>query len=267
MFPASIRYKVPLLIVIFTVVLAFYIMQKEWDAAQALVRGEAVSAMSKRMALLQRQFSHALDTGQQGQIAQEIAYIGRSPEPQVVILADDAAVVLNATQARWVGRSILDVAAEQWPGWTGEPLQRIIERVRSRRNGELYLTDVGRYVLGVSPIMLGGPNDPPQAKRVGVLLIHRDLSRQLAHVRATVGKQWMEMGGVIFGSAVILTLLLHLTVSRRLNVLLHATRRFASGSLDIRARLPGKDEVAILGQSFDRMADQVSGTRTSWSAG
>jgi len=261
MFPTSIRYRIPLLIVIFSVILALYLVQKEWNAAQALVRGEAVSAMSKRMELLQYQFSHALDTGQQGRIAQEIAYISRGPEQQTLMLADEAARVLNATQTRWIGRSIIDVAAEQWPGWTGEPLQAIIERVRARFTGELFLTDVGRYVLGVYPVVLGQDHERPQDKRVGVLLMHRDLSRQLAHVRTTVGKQWGEMAGVLFGAAVILAILIHLTVSRRLNVLLNATRRFAAGSLDVRSRLRGTDEVATLGQAFDRMADQVAGTR------
>ena len=39
------RYGIPLLIVVFTAVLAVYTVQKEWGAAEAVVRGQAVSQM------------------------------------------------------------------------------------------------------------------------------------------------------------------------------------------------------------------------------
>jgi hypothetical protein len=45
MFRVSLRYGIPLLIVVFTAILAAYTVQKEWDAAGAVVWGEAVSEM------------------------------------------------------------------------------------------------------------------------------------------------------------------------------------------------------------------------------
>jgi hypothetical protein len=45
MFRVSIRYGIRILIVVFTAVLAAYTVQKEWGAAEAVVRGEAVSEM------------------------------------------------------------------------------------------------------------------------------------------------------------------------------------------------------------------------------
>lgn len=72
MFPLSIRYGIPLLIVVFTAVLAAYTVQKEWGAAEAFVRGEAVSDMLNRMTLLQKQFSYAFGNGEHEHIAQEM---------------------------------------------------------------------------------------------------------------------------------------------------------------------------------------------------
>ena len=63
MFRVSLRYGIPLLIVVFTAVLAAYTVHKEWGAAEAVVRGEAVSQMISRMTLLQKQLSHALRHG------------------------------------------------------------------------------------------------------------------------------------------------------------------------------------------------------------
>jgi diguanylate cyclase (GGDEF)-like protein/PAS domain S-box-containing protein len=261
MFQVSIRYEIPLLIVVFTAILAAYTVQKEWGTAEAVVRGEAVSDMINRMTLLQKQFSYAFGNGEDERIAQEMSLLGSAPEPQIAMLADDAAVVLGATNGEWVGRSLTEVARAQWPGWSGEPLEAIIDRVRAQFAGELYLAAAGRYVLGIYPVMLGARAGSLPAERVGVLLVQRDLSRQLAHARRTVGKHWVEMTGVLVGLAVILGILIHLLVTHRLNALLNATQQVAAGNLEARANLRGTDEVATLGRAFDRMAEQVADTQ------
>jgi diguanylate cyclase (GGDEF)-like protein len=69
------------------------------------------------------------------------------------------------------------------------------------------------------------------------------------------------MTGVLVGLAVILGILIHLLVTRRLNTLLNVTQRFAAGNLEARADLRGTDEVAILGRAFDRMTEQVADTQ------
>jgi diguanylate cyclase (GGDEF)-like protein/PAS domain S-box-containing protein len=261
MFPVSIRYGIPLLIVVFTAVLAAYTVQKEWSAAEAFVRGEAVSDMLERMTLLQKRFSYTLDKGEHERIAQEMSLLSRGLEPHIAMLADDAAVVLGATNGEWVGRPLTEVARAQWAGWSGEPLEAIIDRVRAQFAGELYLAAAGRYVVGIYPVMLGARAGSPPAERVGVLLVQRDLFRHLAHARHTVGKHWVELTGVLAGLAVILGILIHLLVTRRLNTLLNVTQRFAAGNLEARSKLRGRDEVAILGRAFDRMAEQVADTR------
>ena len=129
MFRVSIRYGIPLLIVVFTAVLAAYTVQKEWSAAEAFVRGEAVSDMLERMTLLQKRFSYTLDKGEHERIAQEMSLLSRGLEPHIAMLADDAGIVLGATNGEWVGRPLTELARTRWPGWSGEPLEAIIDRV------------------------------------------------------------------------------------------------------------------------------------------
>ncbi len=258
MFPVSIRYGIPLLIIVFTAIFAAYTVQKEWRAAEAFVRGEAVSDMLDRMTLLQKRFSYALGHEEHERIIQEMSLLSSGPEPQIAMLVDDAAIVLSATNREWVGRLVTEVARAQWPNWLGEPLEAIVDRVRAQLTGELYLAAAGRYVLGIYPVMLNTRASLFSAERVYVLLVQRDLSRQLAHARRTVGEHWMEMSGVLTGLAVILGILMHLLVTRRLNTLLKVTQRFTAGNLEARSKLRGTDEVAILGRAFDRMAEQVA---------
>jgi diguanylate cyclase (GGDEF)-like protein/PAS domain S-box-containing protein len=261
MFRVSLRYGIPLLIVVFTAVLAAYTIQKEAGAAQAVVRGEGVSQMISRMALLQKQFSYAFATGNQERIAQEMSLLGRASEPQIAILADDTDIVLGATKSEWVGRSVADAARAQWPRWTDEPLQAIIDRVRTELSGELFLAAGGRYVLGIYPVRLDAHGDADAPTRIGVLIVQRDLLRQLADARRTVEKYRLEMVGVLIGLAIVLGVLIHIFLTRRLNALLHATEQFAAGNLAARADLRGTDEVASLSRAFDRMAGQVADTQ------
>ncbi|MGH8569577.1 MAG: diguanylate cyclase domain-containing protein, partial [Gammaproteobacteria bacterium] len=191
-------------------------------------------------------------------IAQEMSLLGSAPERQFAILADDTAIVLGATKGEWIGRSLAEVARAQWPRWPGEPLQAIIDRVRAQFTGELFLAAGGRYVLGVYPVKLNARADALPPKRVGVLVVQRDLLHELAHARRTVEKHRLEIVGVLVGLAVVLGVLIHLLVTRRLNALSIATQEFSGGNLDARAGLRGRDEVAVLGRAFDRMAEQVA---------
>ncbi len=258
MFRVSIRYGIPFVIVVFTAVLGAYTVQKEWGAAEAVVRGEAVSQMISRITLLQQHLRYSYATGDHDRIAQEMSLLGSAPEQHFAILADDTAIVVGATNGEWVGRPLAEVARAQWPRWPDEPLQAIIDRVRAQLFGELFLAAGGRYVLGVYPVKLDARADALPPKRVGVLVVQRDLLHQLAHARRTVEKHRLEMVGVLIGLAGVLGVLIHLLVTRRLNALLIATQGFSGGNLEVRAGLRGRDEVAGLGRAFDRMTEQVA---------
>ena len=261
MFRVSLRYGIPLLIVVFTAVLAAYTVHTEWGAAEAVVRGEAVSQMISRMTLLKKQLSYSYATGDHERIAQEMSLLGSAPEPQIAILADDTGIVLGATKGEWVGRSLAEAARAQWPRWPDEPLQAIIDRVRAQLSGELFLAAGGRYVLGIYPLTLDAGADTRPSKRVGVLIVQRDLSRQLAHARRTIEQHRVEMAAVLAALAVVLGILIHLFVTRRVSALLNATQQFAAGKLEARTDLRGTDEVANLGRAFNQMAEQVADTQ------
>ena len=128
-------------------------------------------------------------------------------------------------------------------------------------SGELFLAAAGRYVVGVYPVKVDTRADAPAPKRVGVLIMQRDLSRQLAHARRTVGQHRVEMVGVLAGLAAVLGILIHFFVTRRVSALLDATQQLAAGKREARTDLRGTDEVASLGRAFNHMAEQVADTQ------
>jgi diguanylate cyclase (GGDEF)-like protein/PAS domain S-box-containing protein len=260
MVPISVRYGIPLLILAFTAALASYTVQRDQSSAEAVVHGEAVSHMISRMSDLQKQFNDALESAGDRQLTQEMLFRSES-ESQVTLLADDMEVVLAATSREWIGSPLFDVAESQLMPSQSEPLRTVVERVRRQRGGEVHLSGAGRYVLGIYPVSLGRHSEELASDRIGVLIVRNDLAHELARARRTVRQHTVETVSMLAGLAVVLGILVHFLVTRRLGALVEVTRRFASGDLDARADLHGNDEVAALSRAFDRMAAQVADTQ------
>ncbi len=255
----SVRYGIPLLILVFAAVLAAYTVHRDEGSAEAVIHGQAVSHMINRMNDLQKQFNYALEHAGDQELTQEMLFLGES-ESQVAVLADDMKVVLAATTQAWVGSPLFDVAEPQLTPSRGEPLRAVVERVRKQRGGEVHLSAAGRYVLGIYPVSLGRHSKELESERIGVLIVRNDLARDLARARRTVRQHTVEMVGMLAALALVLGFLVYFLVTRRLAALVNVTRRFAAGDLDARADLRGSDEVAALSRAFDRMAAQVADT-------
>ncbi|MGY6274650.1 EAL domain-containing protein [Methylomonas sp. MgM2] len=256
-----IRYGIPLLIVLFTLGLTAYTVRRDWETAEAVVRGEAISHMMGRAPELKQQFRDALNAGKLDRLADDVSLIGRDATLQSVALTDDSAIVMNATNQDWVGRSLYQLGTPSWQSRLSEPLQTIIERVKRQSGGEVHLIGEGRYLLAVYPASLGGTQHQDRDARMGALVIWRDLSPDLARARQAVSEKTTEMVGLLTILAFVIGLLVHVFFTRRLEHLVHATVRFAGGDLDARSALRGRDEVAMLGRAFDRMAAHVADTQ------
>ncbi|QSA98168.1 EAL domain-containing protein [Methylococcus sp. EFPC2] len=250
----SLRYGIPLLIISFTAALAAYTVHRDRASAEAVVRGEAVSYMINRMGELQKRVSDAWAQGNRGRIMDDIALIAGEGEAQQALLAGDDSQVLAATSREWVGQPLYSLSATQLAVFRNEPVGILLDRVRAQAGGEVHVIAEGRYVVGAYPVVLG-------PDRVGVLVVQKDLARDLARARGAIAQHTAEMVAMLASLALTLGVLVHFFVSRRLGLLVKATTRFAAGDLNARANLRGKDEVAHLGRAFDQMATEVAGTQ------
>ena len=255
----SIRYGIPLLIVLFTAGLAAYTVHRDWDFAEAVVRGEATAQMMSHMDGLQTSLNQILSHGNSKRVEQELAVlVGATNHQLAAALVDENAKIVNATNKKWIGQGLYQTVGSDWKSWLSESIQIIVERVREQQGGEVLLMGEGRYLLGVYPVTLAFLDRKVETDRIGVLIVQKDLSRDLARARRTVGENTMEMVSLLILLAITIGILVHLFLTRRLGKLVNATERFANGDFEVRTNLHGKDEVAKLGYAFDHMATQVS---------
>ena len=208
---------------------------------------------------LQTSLNQILSHGNSKRVEQELAVlVGATNHQLAAAFVDDTAKVVNATNKKWVGQDLYQTAGSDWKSWLSESIQIIVERVRKQQGGEVLLMGEGRYLLGVYPVTLADPERNVETDRIGVLIVQKDMSRDLARARRTVGENTLEMVSLLILLAITIGILVHLFLTRRLGKLVNATDRFANGDFEVRANLHGKDEVAKLGYAFDHMAAQVS---------
>ena len=94
-------------------------------------------------------------------------------------------------------------------------------------------------------------------KRVGVLFTEVNIGSKLSAAYREAAIRSLEFAGVMLFVSVLVAFLLHHLISRRLQILNMASREFAAGKLDTQVNLKGKDELALLGNTFDEMALRI----------
>jgi diguanylate cyclase (GGDEF)-like protein/PAS domain S-box-containing protein len=258
--PGSLRYGVPLLILVFTAALATYTAQRDRNAAEAVVRGNAVSQLLRYTQSLRRQVEQSFRKDA-GQSLREDGLFADESGARFGVLLDDQQLVFAAPRPSWLGHGFDEISGKFAALAAGEPVRAVIERVRAQQNAVVHLTNGGRFALGVQAVSLAEPSAAQSGTRIGVLLVRKDLAHDLAQARRLVEEHATEMVYMLLALALVLGFLAHILVTRRLGVLVAAATKFAAGDSGARAGLHGSDEVATLGQAFDTMAAQVADQR------
>jgi len=82
-----------------------------------------------------------------------------------------------------------------------------------------------------------------------------------AHVIENLKTYQHQAGGLILGTSLVLAIALYLVLRRlvahRLVDLAHTATSFRQGRMDVLASASGNDEIALLGESFNRMAESI----------
>lgn len=167
-----------------------------------------------------------------------------------LFLTDEAGKILLANRYSMEGTSAKDY---------GNFNDVIARTVVEKNKPEVIHDNQGKDVLyGYYPVLLKLEGyGERRGRRLGVLYIEYNYQ---AEIRAHRDEQMVTSGiysGVTFITAILISLILHFQVSRRLMRLNSVAAAIEKGDLRQRARLEGRDELFRLGQAFDSMADNL----------
>lgn len=241
------RISIPLLLVCAAIVWALYSLHYDAKSAQLYVEADMHLRIDHKMDNLQRKLEHLLEINDEMGLELEFGWPGPEPYLRAALLADEQGKVLYATRNAWVGQNIeqasADIRLEQ------------VARARTAQGGLVAFNQDRSAIMGYHPVVLAG--NAGQAARIGTLYMQYDLTFLKGAAVRDVEHQIFQSSLFLVLLAVVLVLLFHFLLIRRVARLVSATKYFAAGNLNAKSGLTGSDEISRIGQAFDLMTDKI----------
>ncbi|HSI21826.1 MAG TPA: EAL domain-containing protein [Methylophilaceae bacterium] len=170
-----------------------------------------------------------------------------------LLLVDEQNQVLQASDSGWLGKAASAVSPYR-------PELALLAHKNQR--GEILGNDEETLLYGYYPLPLGMQSSGASPRqRWGTLFVEYDLGEPLAHARRHAMEKAFRFLGLSLAAAILLGMLIDALVSRRTERLVSIASRIASGEMSARSGLVKPDEIGLLGQAIDRMADDLATDR------
>ena len=246
------RVLIPLLTGIGGVVVLVLFTVYQLHQTLAEVEEEARHDLLLMMSSLASSVNYLLHENNMGGVHLVLASQGVHPYINRLVLADETGRILAATNSASDGLALHSTIPE---------LAHVFTLCRNGRiAGGTMMAFGGNHLLGCYPEILATPGGAP-GPRTLYLLVSYDFSQ-----RKTLGEQRsvklivLVWSLFLAGFLAVMLLIRHALARRRIGLVLSATEKLAAGDLSARVGFRGGDELATIGEAFDRMADQLQTT-------
>lgn len=197
---------------------------------------------------LQRLYVHDDQEGMQ----QLIISFGADPNIVGVWLLDSSDMVVGATQRQSIGLPARTVFA----GYDAIRYEERAAYVRSRQRVDISVAQ--NQIVAVASVPLGRGVLGSGGAIVGVFVIIESLEGPIAEERYLIKRQAVSLALIISVSAVLMFVMLHVLITRRVIGFAAVARQLAAGDLSVRMKATGRDELAYMARSFNTMAERIS---------
>lgn len=251
----SLRVLIPLLIVLVMLMLLSYVLNKEAQREIESVYAEYQASQMDTAMRLQANIERNIRVGLLDRLMLDFSDLSLRPEVRVAVLADENNKVIASTRLSLLGMDMVQVAeqfsAQAW-------------LVESQANGDAELTirqtvvTVSNAILVSAPVRMDVPGTGLVLGKIGQLHIYTDVTLPLARHAAHIRAQMQQLLVGFIGLALLIGIVLHWSVTRRVVKLLRAAERVGAGKLNTIARVAGPDEIGRLGLAFDSMVRKMA---------
>ncbi|OFZ66701.1 MAG: hypothetical protein A2V79_05515 [Betaproteobacteria bacterium RBG_16_56_24] len=255
----SLRVMIPLLDMMVMLLLLGYVFMHDKQRETEIVYDEYQASQMDMAARLQSGIERDVRAGLRGQLQQGFSELGAKPEVRVAMLADENNQIIASTRLSLIGTSLQQVARQYSAQIWLMPLpakdaaeMTITQTVLKERNA----------ILVIAPVRLDTPGGGLARNKLGRLLIYTDLAVPLAKHHAHAGTQIRQFLIGFISLVLLVGILLHWTVTRRVLKLLRVAERVGDGKLDTTSAVAGPDEIGRLGMAFDGMVQKMARSST-----
>ena len=169
---------------------------------------------------------------------------------KTLLLTAESDEVLIANRYNWQGLKATDISGYD----SGSA-----DLIKKKNSPNVFFADEAQTLLnGYYPVVLHleDDSDLPIKKR-GVLYVEYSLANKLRKAQRIAFNQSIAIGAILFGISLVLGLMLHFVISKRLSRLTSVAKIVSSGNLNIKTDISGRDELGELSSAFDEMIERL----------
>ncbi len=247
------RYLIPLLLLLFSLLTVFAGFIPGRSEMMATVRAQVDNYFEQRLHLSQHILEEMLRSDNHGVIKPYIQALGMVRSNRLALLVGDDGTVLASTNLKYLG--------QPWQVIGSDFDQAFLNKVDASSEKRLAHHDESQLIQGY--IKVCGNNGIGRVRRQGCGFLYQvqDASSELlAAERAAMRQAAFTAAGSLLAT-LILTVLLYRLVTRRSEYMIAITQRFSNGDTSIRTHMRGNDELAGVGMALDSLFQRVNDNR------
>ncbi len=212
------------------------------------------SGLRSTLNRLQGTTEYLLSKGDLEGVRREVAATSAHSEVKTLLLVDASGKVVAASQLSYVGEPV-----QALPVHHG---QELIEQVRTGWKPVYQRQQAGENTIyGAAPYLYPDPDNGLRERR-GLVIVEVDVDRTLSQVYHRLDTLFLWVGFAVVLLAALAWWLVERAVNRRLGRITETVQGLAADDFSCRTQLSGKDELSLIGQILDQMADRLEQNRS-----
>ncbi|MDH5361012.1 MAG: response regulator [Gammaproteobacteria bacterium] len=241
---------IPLILALSTLVTSYLMYKQAINLADLRIHKEGINNIQLDISRLQNILYNRLTEANLEEARLNISVSAMNPAITNLILVDEHDKVLISNRYIWEGNPAHQVTKYQL---------HTARTVRDNNRAHVsYEQNQQSLLYGYYPITLQLEDRQKQPnKRIGVLYVEYSIKSQLMIAEHAATQQAITFAVIMLFVTALVSLLLHLLVSTRLNKLTLAAQSLAEGNLTTDAQLGGNDELSQLGNSINEMTRRL----------
>lgn len=250
----SMRLLIPLVIMLTMLLVLAFLYRHSLELETEQVYHEYQTRQLELAVGLQGSVEREMRAGDMASVQNALSELGANPEVRVALLADAQGRVIASSRLAMVGRTLdqveSDFAVHQvFPGLRPFDQLVTIHQQVSREHHALLVR---------VPVRLDIAAEGLNISKAGLAVVYSDIHHVLLDRRLHVRTQMQNLAASLCALALLIGLLLHWVITRRIVRLFEASQRVAAGDLAAVSQVVGGDEIGRLGHAFDAMVEELA---------
>ena len=246
---SPITFVIPIILFVLTALTSFVMYQQTVSVADNNIRAYVERQLKLDITRLQSILYNYLSEHTIADAQLNISVTAMNPSMQALVLADENNKIIAANRYIWANNIASDVVDYDIA---------IANTVKNSNSPVIFYDEHRSHILnGYYPVILQLETGEVAKNKIGILFSQIDIKYELVNSQRVALKQFLTISGSMLFISLIVAMLLHKLISKRLNKLALASEKIANGDYETEVKIKGNDEISHLAKSFNKMGNHI----------